>query len=131
MRTKISIVIPYLKLNNELLLWTQIRESADELHGLKEFPGGKVEPGESELGAACREVLEEVGVNIELRHLEFFKKYEFGSKIELGVYLYEDREGKFSQSGFSEISYLVSAHKELPPNNLQILLDLNFAKNTQ
>ncbi|GIF73691.1 (deoxy)nucleoside triphosphate pyrophosphohydrolase [Asanoa siamensis] len=40
------------------------RAHPPELAGMWEFPGGKVEPGESETGALVRECLEELGVRI-------------------------------------------------------------------
>lgn len=39
-----------------------IRQSGQALAGLAEFPGGKVEPGESVDEAVCREVREEAGL---------------------------------------------------------------------
>ncbi|GAA1839999.1 (deoxy)nucleoside triphosphate pyrophosphohydrolase [Asanoa iriomotensis] len=40
------------------------RSHPPELAGMWEFPGGKVEPGESETGALVRECQEELGVRI-------------------------------------------------------------------
>lgn len=42
------------------------RSSPPALAGRWEFPGGKVEPGESGPDAACREALEELGVRVRL-----------------------------------------------------------------
>ncbi|MCE9632197.1 MAG: NUDIX domain-containing protein [Planctomycetia bacterium] len=44
-------------------------EQATDAAGLHEFPGGKVEPGESPEAAAERECLEETGVAIRVRRL--------------------------------------------------------------
>lgn len=43
-------------------LWMQKRDEAGPLYGLWEFPGGKIELGESTWEAAKREVHEEVGL---------------------------------------------------------------------
>lgn len=40
------------------------RRSRDELDGLWEFPGGKIEPGETPEAAASRECAEETGVRV-------------------------------------------------------------------
>lgn len=53
-------------------LWMQKR--AD--NGLWEFPGGKIEPGESAMEASLREVWEEVGLKIPLNPLNF-KSYPY------------------------------------------------------
>lgn len=42
------------------------RSAPETLAGMWEFPGGKVEPGEQPRNALMREVLEELGVEVEL-----------------------------------------------------------------
>ena len=73
----ISIVIPYIKKDSELFLWVQDRKSSDELAGLLEFPGGKIENEETPEQAAMREVLEETGVFLDESKLKKFKNYDF------------------------------------------------------
>ena len=41
-----------------------IRDSGDSLAGYHEFPGGKIEPGETIQEAAVRECLEETGIKV-------------------------------------------------------------------
>lgn len=65
---KIEVVVAVLEKNGRVLL--QERPAGGLLAGLWEFPGGKVEPGETLTAALRREVREELGVEIEgLRRL--------------------------------------------------------------
>lgn len=53
-------------LHSPTKLLTARRNRPESLAGLWEFPGGKVEPGESEIAAVHRELHEELGVKIQL-----------------------------------------------------------------
>jgi len=60
----VSLAIFYRQINDVLQVWTQVREDDGIYHGLLEFPGGGIEPLETPLDAAVREVKEEVGIDI-------------------------------------------------------------------
>ena len=61
-----------------LKLWMQKRVSNGPLNGLMEFPGGKIEEGESSEEAGLREVFEEVGVVVD-KSLPLFKRHPYVS----------------------------------------------------
>lgn len=61
----VSIALFLKEINAESFkVWVQVREEKGPLFGLLEFPGGKIEQGETPEVAARREVLEEVGIAI-------------------------------------------------------------------
>lgn len=77
-----------------LEVWTQKREDDGPFHGLMEFPGGGIEPGEEPLAAAVREVDEEVGIKINPEDGVFMGIYsnEYpGKTILLYVYLFPNQ----------------------------------------
>lgn len=128
MLVPISLVIPITNSNNEIYLWVQKRKSSDDLNGLLEFPGGKIEKSELPEVAALREVLEETGVRINQSKLKKFKNYDFiagDNKILLMTFIYEDTSGEFPESGRIALRELLVREGDIPPNNKQILLDLS------
>lgn len=127
MRQEVSIVIPvYLDFeeSNEVALWLQKRESSDELRGLLEFPGGKVEQGESALFAAKREYEEEVGVSVMISDLSAFKRYSF-DKIDINVFLYKSSKKELPLEGPYCIDELLSNKLKILPNNSEIIRDVS------
>lgn len=69
----------------EVLLFR--RKAGASFAGFYEFPGGKIEPGETEEQALEREIFEELGVNLKLyQHLDT-RVWDAGSKeISLSVF---------------------------------------------
>lgn len=120
----ISIVIPYRKTNDSISVWVQERQSLDDLNGLWEFPGGKVEAYETPEDAAIREVKEETSVQIKREKLQKFKNYTSQSGVLLMVFLYLDDGGDFSNQSHIELNQLLGQVESIPPANKEILLDL-------
>lgn len=72
----VSLALFYRELPGEILeVWTQTRTDDGIFHGLQEFPGGGIEPGETPLAAAVREVEEEVGITIRPEDGKFMGTY--------------------------------------------------------
>lgn len=89
-RALVSIVIPYKILEEGLSIWMQKRLSSDELNGLLEFPGGKIEKKETPVIAAIREVKEETGVLLsesDLKLATIFENQQETSTISLYVFV--------------------------------------------
>ena len=68
-------------------LITQRREAA-VLPLLWDFPGGRVEDGETDEAALAREVMERLGVSVEVRQLISFVNHPY-EKYAVDLYLYE------------------------------------------
>ena len=63
--------------------WMQVRSEDGPLDGLLEFPGGKIEDGENTSKAVCRELVEEVGLQLEEEHVKLTLSH---------VHTYKDRK---------------------------------------
>lgn len=86
------------------------RRRRDQLHGGKwEFPGGKVEPGESPRSALQRELEEEL--SIEVLEAEECLRYDFsyaeGPTVHLVFFLVSAFEGEIDGSQFAEVCWEV------------------------
>jgi 8-oxo-dGTP diphosphatase len=102
---KIAITIPFQRVKGGLLLWTQTRQEDGPLNGLEEFPGGKIEVGETPTQAACREYMEEVGVELEACDIELFGMHHHqydDRNVILYIHSLEVGDNKAIISGLSE-----------------------------
>ena len=63
MTKKVDVVVG-LMINNQSEVLSQLRKSGSHYSGYWEFPGGKVEPGETKQQAVIRELAEEIGVDV-------------------------------------------------------------------
>lgn len=69
-------------------IWTQVRREEGDLDGLLEFPGGKIEHGETPLQAMQRELAEEVEIDVSEVPTVLFKMYPYLRKPDLQIALY-------------------------------------------
>jgi len=75
------------------------RNSTTSLAGKWEFPGGKIEAGESKVEAIKREIMEELGVCIQLdRELDLVAHQYASFHISLYPFLCEIQDGKYPQA---------------------------------
>lgn len=98
-----------------LQVWMQKRQENGPLNGLWEFPGGKVDPGETPEEALKREIWEEVQLDISSCHkIKLFKLFPYDyldRSICLYVFLVHHSEVPLDKGQWFEISY---ERKSLP-----------------
>jgi 8-oxo-dGTP diphosphatase len=88
---------------------------ADQPMGLKwEFPGGKIEPGETAEQALIRELDEELGINAEIgpRVAQLRHRYRNGAAIDLQFFSVRSFGGEIENRIFNEIRW--SSLRDLP-----------------
>lgn len=128
----VSIVLFLKEINAESFsVWVQVREEAGPLFGMLEFPGGKIEAGETPESAARREVLEEVEMTIPKNSpLVLFKLQNYSSDLKnicLYVFLSDYDQLPRSKGQWLAIDYQQLSTPftgKIPPINHVILDEL-------
>lgn len=73
---KVNVVAAIIEYDGEILCMQRGKGKYDYISYKYEFPGGKVEPGESLVEALIREIDEEMDLKIEVSEQDFFMKIE-------------------------------------------------------
>ena len=127
----VSLVLFYREASSGVLeVWVQTRTDDGIYHGLLEFPGGGIEPGETPLAAAVREVEEEVGIRIRPEDGKFMGVYrrELPEKaILLYLHLFPEYSGLADKGQWLTITRenLSSPYEgKIPGPNHQMIDDL-------
>lgn len=109
----------------------QKRLEGEKLLGKLEFPGGKIEVGETPQLAASRELFEECGIKIDLNLLKLFKVYtKMGEKspVQLFVHLFlYEKEEEISCGNWYELDTknpLQGIEEKIMPANSEIIKDV-------
>ena len=108
------------------------RATGDELFaGLWEFPGGKVEEGETPEECMARELMEELEIEVEVGKLITSNKHRYPNGIfELMAYRVQYICGNFVLNDHDEIRWITIdeiSNFEFPPANTPII---NYLKNS-
>jgi mutator protein MutT len=82
----IAVVAAVIEQDGRFLLTR--RQPGVHLEGMWEFPGGKIDEGESHEHALRREIREELGADVEVRDLVFDITHEYPERT-IALYFYE------------------------------------------
>ncbi|MCO4753349.1 MAG: NUDIX domain-containing protein [Bacteriovoracaceae bacterium] len=116
-------------MNPDGQVWFQRRHSSDSLNGKLEFPGGKIEPQESPVQAAVRELKEETGVEALIGELSLLKIYNHSYpdiNVNLFTFILREHSNDFNEDGWFELNknWREELSDQIPAANWPILADL-------
>ena len=117
------MVTGLIKKDNQVLIG--LRPEGGNLPGVWEFPGGKLEAGESPEEALSRELLEELGIKAEIGDLKFAATHDYGDVgILLMFYQIKYWKGEPKTKHHTELKWVdikKISELELPEANRKVL----------
>ena len=94
MERKVDVVVGLI-MNDQSKVLSQLRKKGAHLGGYWEFPGGKVESGETKQQAVIRELAEEIGVDVRaVKRLGLIEHTYKECLVRLSVYKVKDYYGR-------------------------------------
>jgi len=123
---RIDVVAAIIRRDNSIL----ITQRLDNVHlaRLWEFPGGKVEPGESPQVALEREILEEVGIKIRVKDEFLTVDYAYPAKsVRLHFFNCTVLEGEVRALGVADLRWVTPddlAGYHFPPADAELIAKL-------
>ena len=127
----IRVTAAILEKNSKILIAK--RKTGDELFaGLWEFPGGKVEKGETPKECMARELREELDIDVEVGELITSNKHKYPHGIfELLAYRVKHISGEMVLNAHDEIKWVTAdemSNFEFPPADIPIINELLVSK---
>ena len=105
MRKKINVTAAIIEKNGKVL--AARRKAGSHLAGYWEFPGGKIEEGETEKECLAREMAEEFGVSVEVGRFVGESVYDYGNKtVRLLAFYVNHVAGEFQLIDHDELRWL-------------------------
>ena len=122
----IKVALAVIKKGDRVFI--QKRPSVGLMAGLWEFPGGKIEKGESALDAIHREIREEVGISIKnVRVIKRIKHAYTSFKVDLHCFSAEHAEGRVRLRFASDGKWVKRSELKkypFPAADVQLIADL-------
>lgn len=124
----IEVVAAVIRKDGKILITQRLRDV--HLAGLWEFPGGKVEGGESLEAALEREIREELGVRIVVGDEFYMVEHDYpGKSVRLHFFNCEIREGQPTAVGVADMRWVVPGELlnfEFPPADAELIEKLRL-----
>jgi mutator protein MutT len=112
--------------NKHLELYLQTRSEEGELDGLDEFPGGKLELGESPVNCLIREINEEIGIDVSETRKKQFQTITHtypDRKVTIHFYIIDAKDISLSYTRIGFDNYHQFLHK-IPCANREVMENL-------
>ena len=118
-----------LMINEERKVLIGLRAANSFFSGVWEFPGGKLEPGETSISSLVRELKEELNIVVNENDLSYIKSYDYvypTKRIKLHVFKCYQWSGEIKDIVHDSLQWIEYDHLyriPMPPADLALLID--------